>query len=390
MPRRKQTVPRFTLVADPKSGLWHVSYTDPHTGYTRKRSTGTRDRDEADRRMPAVVSEVMAVKPASGVDYRIGELLEAFERQSCQTKQSGTYYAVQALKLYFHGFKPSQLLNDAVWQNYRTHRTSQNNASAAFRKAKGKTVLDATACRELRTFNGVINWGRRNSWKGLENIAVHIEDEPDYVVQEFLTRIEVQRLLQCCIEPHTRLFVLIALATGARMSAVLELTWDNVHWPVGKRAPHDRGLVATNVQPHPEHDVDFDIEMSEGLRLDMGRGRGNKKRGSGTIALDNIGLYQALKDAWDSRNEKCPYVISYRGKKVGKINLGPAYQRAGLTHYKRRNHLLKHTCCSLLVQSGQTFEAVAKLVGTRAETIRKHYGHLSPEHLQTAARVLSF
>jgi hypothetical protein len=28
-------------------------------------------------------------------------------------------------------------------------------------------------------------------------------------------------------------------------------------------------------------------------------------------------------------------------------------------------------------------------VGTSAVTIRKHYGHFSPEHLETAARILS-
>jgi site-specific recombinase XerD len=67
----------------------------------------------------------------------------------------------------------------------------------------------------------------------------------------------------------------------------------------------------------------------------------------------------------------------------------PAYVRAGLSR-KRRNHILKHTCCSLLVQAGASFESVAKLVGTRAEMVRKTYGHLSPEHLETVGAVLSF
>jgi integrase len=137
-----------------------------------------------------------------------------------------------------------------------------------------------------------------------------------------------------------------------------------------------------------QHDVDFAFELKEGLRLDLGRGRGNKRRGTGVVGLDNWQLYFDLRAAYDRRG-KCEYVVSYRGKKLGKVDLSDAYKRAGLTRYKRRNHLLKHTCCSWLVQSGASFEAVAKLVGTRAETIRKHYGHLSREHLETVAGVLS-
>ena len=138
-------------------------------------------------------------------------------------------------------------------------------------------------------------------------------------------------------------------------------------------------------------DVDFDFELRPDvspLRLDLGRGRGNKRRGTGAIPRSNSRLYLALKRAWEERHRSCDHVVSYRGKGLTKINLEAAYRRAGLMHYRRRNHLLKHTTCSLLVQAGRTVEEVAKLIGTRAETIRKHYGHLSPEHMETAGAVL--
>lgn len=399
MARHKLTVPRFNLVRDAKSALWHVSYTDPATSYTKKRSTGTRDRAEAARRMPAIVHDIAAAKPAKDADYVLGELLNAYEADKCHAGKNATYYALKPLRAFFHGFRPAQL-NDAVWREYRAQRVRQHNASAAF-KGAAKTVSDATAVKELNVMRGALSWGRRNHWKGLENVSVHIKDAPDYAVQEHLTYAEAERLLAACIEPHIALFVRIALATGARMSAILELTWDKVVWrfsddqksslPRDMPLPGTNAMWAVNIRPDPINDVDFDIELRETLRLDLGRGRGNKRRGTGIVARGNVRLYEALRDAYEARNPGCPYVISYRGKKVGKINLEPAYRRAGLISgdgdgYTRRIHLLKHTCCSWLVQGGASFEAVAKLVGTRAETIRKHYGHLSPEHLETAAR----
>ena len=401
MARHKLTVPRFNLVRDAKSALWHVSYTDPATGYTKKRSTGTRDRAEAARLMPAVVHAIAAAKPAKDADYVLGELLNAYEADKCHAGKNAMYYALKPLRAFFHGFRPAQL-NDAVWRDYRAQRIRQHNASAAF-KGAAKPVSDATAVKELNVMRGALAWGRRNHWKGLENVAVHVKDAPDYAVQEYLTYVEAERLLAACVEPHTALFVRIALATGARMSSILELTWDKVVWRFSddqkSAAPRNVPLADSdamyfaNVRPNATDDVDFDFELRETLRLDLGIGRGNKRRGTGIVARQNWRLYQALKDAYDARDPACPYVISYRGKKVGKINLEPAYKRAGLISsdgdgYTRRVHLLKHTCCSWLVQGGASYEAVAKLVGTRAETIRKHYGHLSPEHLETAGRAL--
>ena len=401
MARHKLTVPRFNLVRDAKSKLWHVSYTDPATGYTKKRSTGTRDRTEAARLMPSVVHEIAAAKPAKDAAYRLGELLNAYEADKCHAGKNATYYALKPLRAFFHGFRPAQL-NDAVWRSYRDQRVRQHNASAAFKDA-AKPVSDATAVKELNVMRGALSWGRRNGWKGLENAVVHVKDAPDYAVQEYLTYVEAERLLAACVEPHTALFVRIALATGARMSSILEMTWDEVAWRFSddqkSAAPRNVPLAETDamyfadVRPNATDDVDFDFELRETLRLDLGRGRGNKRRGTGIVARQNWRLYQALKDAYDARDPACPFVISYRGKQVGKINLEPAYKRAGLISgdgdgYTRRVHLLKHTCCSWLVQGGASYEAVAKLVGTRAETIRKHYGHLSPEHLETAGRAL--
>ena len=301
------------------------------------------------------------------------------------------------MRAFFATYTPPQL-NDAVWTAYRDQRVQQRNGSAAFLKTAGKLVSDATACKELNVMRGALSWARRNGWKGTRERVRPYRDQPDYAVQEYLRRDEVAQLLDACVEPHTELFVLLALATGARMSAILELDWSAVHWPGGREPVADDSHALVPVErperPHiPWEGTDFDLELrpdAEPLRLALGRGRGNKKRGTGAISRTNSRLYLALKQAWLNREPGCDRVVTFRGKPVSKIDLEPAYIRAGLGHYTRRNDILKHTCCSFLVQAGASYEAVAKLVGTRAETIRKHYGHLSSDHLETVGAVLSF
>lgn len=44
----------------------------------------------------------------------------------------------------------------------------------------------------------------------------------------FLTRDEAKAVVAACAMPHVKAFVLLALMTGARTEAILELTWHRV------------------------------------------------------------------------------------------------------------------------------------------------------------------
>ncbi len=44
----------------------------------------------------------------------------------------------------------------------------------------------------------------------------------------YLTRAEIDQLLAAPAEPHIRLAILLMLSTAARVTAILELTWDRV------------------------------------------------------------------------------------------------------------------------------------------------------------------
>jgi integrase len=100
---------------------------------------------------------------------------------------------------------------------------------------------------------------------------------------EVMTRGQVHTLLAACKSYHLRLWCLIALTTGRRKSAILDLTWDRVDL--------GRGI------------LDFDVP---------GRRHTKKRRGVATIPGP---LLAALRDAQEIA--VTPYVIEYCGKRVG-------------------------------------------------------------------------
>lgn len=403
MGRRKIAVPRYRLVQD-KRDIWQITWTDIGTRRSQYVSTGTRDRDEAERAMPGKVREIE--NPPAPTAFTIGKLIDEYIESRREHDHSATFeHNFARTREYFADFVPVQLRNDKVWQRYRNWRTGQHivNAGALSSKGPRKRVSDSTAVRELNGLRGALSWAKRNGYQGLDGIKVHLPGSGSRVRHRFLSRAEVERLVAACIEPHTRLFVRISIATAARMSAVLGLRWSDVTFPANVRCAgpgqHSKSFTSAD-------DISAGkVRLSDIIELDLGQGRGNKRRGTGVISPSNWKLWSALVDAHSRRDffvkmialdgstvnvrHTGDFVISYRGnnKPLTKVDLTDAYRRAGITGATQ--HTLKHTCISWLVQAGQSYESIAKLVGTTARTIERHYGHVSPRHLATVGDVLS-
>ena len=168
-----------------------------------------------------------------------------------------------------------------------------------------------------------IKWGRRNGWRGLDEKKVYLPESNHTPRQDYLTFDEAQRLLKACASIHQRLFIRIAIATGARMSAILELKWENVLWPPGVREELDHQPGATvrssialmpksvllpiAMSEPPRVSLDCDSEATTylhefekrfaptpALRFNLGIGKVNKRRGTGVISRQNKGLYDDL------------------------------------------------------------------------------------------------
>jgi integrase len=160
--------------------------------------------------------------------------------------------------------------------------------------------------------------------------------------------------------PHLKLFVMLALRTGARKRAALDLRWTQN--TKGGWVDIDRGL------------IDFNP---------IGRAQTRKRRARIPIPPRLLWFLKKAK-----AHAKTDFVIERFGNPVADVKraFASACQSAGIEDCTP--HVLKHTSVTWLLQEGvQTWE-VAGWTGTSEDTIRRVYGHHAPGYLQAAKEVM--
>lgn len=225
-------------------------------------------------------------------------------------------------------------------------------AHTAKRRAAGRQ--DGTIWTELGLLRNALNWAVK---RGLIDRAPHIERPAKPAPRDrHLTRAEVARLLDAPCEPHIRLAILIMLTTAARVTAVLDLTWDRV-----------------------------DLMRSQiNLRLP----NSTTRKGRAVVPINNT-LRAALVAARGAALSD--HVIEWAGKRVGSIKRGfaSAADAAGLKGVTP--HALRHTAAVHMAEAGIGMEEIAQYLGHADSRITSSvYARFSPEHLRKAADALEF
>ncbi len=166
-----------------------------------------------------------------------------------------------------------------------------------------------------------------------------------------LTRRQFETWFEQVRAPHARLYVELGLATMARPTAILELTWDRVDF--------ERGTVDLNP---------------------TGRRQTRKRRP--VVPLNNDAL-EALKAAYKGRQSN--HVIERGAKPVATVKKAfqAASERSGIhvTPYT-----LRHTGAVWAAEAGVSMDELAQFMGhDDAATTSKHYARYSPGHLRRVA-----
>jgi len=211
-------------------------------------------------------------------------------------------------------------------------------------------LSDGTIIREIVTLRAALRWAVNERWIAEAN-RIEAPSAP-HPKERWLTRDEAQRLLDAAETPHLRLFIQIALYTGARTAAILDLDWA---------------------------EVDFGANL-----IRFGQGAGNKRRSIVPIVPQ---LRAALWAAAQIRTRD--HVIEYRGARVASIRhaFRDRVKVAALENVTP--HTLRHTCATWMVMKGVPFEMVAKFLGNSVDMVERVYGHHSPDWLRRAADALS-
>lgn len=249
-------------------------------------------------------------------------------------------YTGKAVLKHFGAYRPDQITID-LCRSYIALRT------AAGRK-KGAIWTELGHLRSCLTWSEKVQLIQR---------APYIErPQKPSPKERYLTKPEIEKLLDAATEHHVRLAILLMLATAGRVKAILELTWDRVDM--------DRGQI----------DLRIDAE--------------GPRKGRAVVPI-NASLRAALTTAAEAAMSD--HVIEWGGGPVQSIRKGfvRACERAGLVGVSP--HVLRHTAGVHMAEGGIPMSKIAQYMGhSNTSVTQRVYARFSPGHLQDAAAILDF
>jgi integrase len=156
--------------------------------------------------------------------------------------------------------------------------------------------------------------------------------------------------------PHVRLFIILAVTTGARMNALLELRWEQVDFK--------------------HRTINFN---------QPGRAQTNKRRPEVPL---NARAYEALEEA--ARGALTDWVIEWDGKQVKSIKqaIRTAAQRSGV---RCSPHVFRHTAGVWMAQADVPMQKISQFLGhSTTRVTERTYARYSPSFMKDAAAALEF
>lgn len=242
----------------------------------------------------------------------------------------------------------------------------QYAAQRAFDDEGKQIIANSTVLSELTRLSTGLRWAAKRQvvagWKEEADVPVMWFPQASEPRDRYLTQDEALKLINATVERHTRLFILLALYTGARKTAILELTWDRVDFEAAKvnyKAPVVTNLLVKKVK---------------------------KGRGTPPIPVEVLNeLRMAKEDA------KSSHVIEFEGKPVKwfRTSFEATVTRAGLTP-PVTPHTLRHTFSTWCEEMGVPAAAVARALGHKKETTTKeNYQHAQTEAARPAVEAVA-
>ena len=172
----------------------------------------------------------------------------------------------------------------------------------------------------------------------------------------YLTREELDKLLSHVATPHVRLFIVLAVTTGARMTAILQLQWDQVDFK--------------------HRTINYNRDEHE---------QTNKRRPEVPMNDRNyVALTQALPGAVTD------FVIEWDGQPLKSIKkaIRTAAERSGVVCSP---HVFRHTAGVWMAQADVPMQKIAQFLGhTSTRVTEQAYARYSPSFMKDAAAALEF
>jgi len=304
-------------------------------GRRHRHTLNTDDAREAQRLAPAVYAEL--TRPSGRT---IADLWEAYRLDKAGKPIATTMsYTWKALGPVF-GHRDGEAVTKAECEAYTEARRKLGRSDGAIHTELG----------HLRT---VLVWAQKN--RMIAHAPEISRPQKPAPKDRHLTRHEAQRIIAAASLPHVKLAVHLMLATAARVSALLELTWDRVDFK--------RRLI---------HLIDPDETA--------------RRKGRATVPINDT-LLVALQEA--RKGALSDYVVEWGGERVKSIkkSIATAAKLANLDDVSP--HVFRHTAAVWMAEAGIPISEIAQYLGHSNPIITyRVYAKYSPNHLRKAASAL--
>lgn len=289
----------------------------------------------------------------------IGAILDAYmEHRINDGKQKHPIDTqIKGLKTYFDLMHPHDVTEDHCKAYVKARGLSKD----------GKQILSSsTLLSELTRLCTALRWAAKrkmvSGWSSETDVPVMWFPQAAPPKDRVLSVNEALALIASAVTRHTRVFILLALYTGARKTAILELTWDRVDFEastVNYKVPTVHNLLVKTVK---------------------------KGRGAPPIPPEVLAELRLAKE-----EAKTNFVVEFDGKpvKCNKKTFGATVDRAGLGDDVTA-HTLRHTFASWCEAMGVPAANVARALGHKKEsTTKENYQHAQTEAARPATDAIS-
>jgi integrase len=326
-------------------------------------STGCSSREEAEK----VLAAYIATKGRTGAANEpsavtIDEVLKIYAEEYAHTTADPDRigYAIEALSPFWSQLKVNHIKGETCRRYAKTRKRvtarGENGEPTAWTPISAGTIR-----RELGTLQAALNYAHAEGY--LTTVPTVTLPEKPNAKERWLTRSEAARLIWAVYRghkaKHLARFILISLYTGTRKDAVLRMRFE-----------------ANTIGGW------FDLDAGIMYRMGGDERATNKRRTPAPIPSH---LAAHLR-RW--RDNGATWAVEYNGGAVADVKVGfmracRAAKLEGVTP-----HTLKHTAITWALQAGVSTWDAAGFFATSEDTIRKVYGHHSPDHMRSALEAI--
>jgi integrase len=332
---------KVDLWKHPGSGRYYITWTE--RGRSLRASTRSKDRKQAERVRAAFVLERDRQPQAKPDEIAVTTLLDSYYERHAKGLPSGerANIAINHLSEYYGAATVSAV-------GARAHERYIEQC-----RKEGKA--DGTINRHLGALRAALRFAVKSGDLGQAPHVPSLREPPPR--PHVLDRDDVAALLRAARRlghDHVATFIRLAVFTGARRNAILQLTWDRVDLKAGT--------------------VDFRLP---------GIMHARKRRAITGLPYHLLSSLRRLQ-----KRSRTPTVISYRGKPVASIRRAfrETAKAAKLPHVTP--HVLKHTAVSWALRVASPW-VVSGMTATSVRTLQAVYGKHMIEDLKVAAEAMA-